>query len=214
MDRDGAQFQNVLIDEVQDLNELEMDVALTLVGDKIFAVGDPYQSIYGFQGALGPRVIDLLERVGCNKVELHSNYRSCQGVVSRLNKVFNRHLVSRNVKDTGLTFILCRTNDDVFYVSKNLKDTGIPHRVRLSKEYADSREYDVLGESSLRVNTIHQSKGQEADRVILFDWYPNETGEEERTYYVAMARASKEFIEVNSINQLLEVLNGKGVILG
>ena len=81
MDKEKQKFDWVLLDEVQDLNPEELDVALSLIGGKIFAVGDPYQSIYGFQGALGPGVVDVLKRIGCKKVELHNNYRSCPEVV-------------------------------------------------------------------------------------------------------------------------------------
>jgi superfamily I DNA/RNA helicase len=209
IEREKPQFDWILVDEVQDLNEMELDVVLSLVGDRIFAVGDPYQSIYGFQGALGPRIIKLLEAVGCREVALHSNYRSSPKVVSKLNEIFSRRLVSKGVKDTGLTFILCRTNDDVFYVSSHLRNNLIPHRLRLSAEGSDIKERDVLGPSNLRVMTIHQSKGLEADRVILFSWSPDLDyswdGEEERLYYVAAARASKEFIEVGTLEELKEV---------
>ena len=65
-----------------------------------------------------------------------------------------------------------------------------------------------MGESNLRVNTIHQSKGLEYDKVILFGWSPTELGgEEERIYYVAVARASKTFIEVSDPNNLIDLLN-------
>ena len=202
VDKDKPRFPWVLLDECQDVNELELDVVLSLVEDKIFVVGDPYQSIYGFQGAMGPKVISLLEGLGCKKFELHSNYRSCEKIVGRLNLMFARDLVSKGIKETGLTSILCRKNDDLFYVSNHLKDVGIAHRVRLSTEYGANREYDVVGESNLRLMTIHCSKGHEFDNVIVFDWVPNEKGEEERVLYVAVARASKKFIGVENLWEL------------
>lgn len=205
LQKDIEKVDWVLLDECQDVNEMELDVVLSLIGDRVFAVGDPYQSIYGFQGAMGPRVVTLLSRMGCREVPLHNNYRSCEGIVDRLNMVYSRGLVSKGVKDTGLTCILCRTNDDVFYVSTFLKESNIPHRLRLSAEQSDSKEHDVIDESNLRLMTIHQSKGLEFDKVLLFGWRPSEYGgEEERIYYVAAARASKEFYEVSN----LEVLNG------
>ena len=187
-------FDWVLVDEIQDLNELEMDVVLSLMGGKMFAVGDPYQSIYGFQGAMGPKVVGLLEKVGCERTDLHNNYRSCEKVVEGLNKIGWKCDKPK------------ATNEDVFYVSNYLKSVQRAHRVRLSAEQSDSREYDVIKESNLRVSTIHQSKGMEFDQVILFGWRPNERGEEERVYYVAAARASKEFIEVGSLRALDECL--------
>lgn len=203
---DKPRFDWVLLDECQDVNEMELDVVLSLTGDKLFAVGDPYQSIYGFQGAMGPKVIRWLAAMDCDIVELHNSYRGAPHIIDRLNGIFSRGLISKGIKNTGLTCILCRKNEDLFYASRFLEDKGIPHGVRLSKEVSDNREYNVVGESNLRLMTIHCSKGHEFDKVILFNWKPNEKGEEERVYYVAIARASKEFVEVSSLRKLEGVL--------
>lgn len=207
MMKDRPRFQNILLDEVQDLNPEEMDVALSLVGDKIFAVGDPYQSIYGFQGALGPRVITLLSKIGCKKYEVHNNYRSHQSIVDKLNRIYDRKLISRGIKETGLSVVLCRTNDDVFLVSKYLEKEKIPHMLRLSVEHSDSKEKSILGGSNLWVMTSHQSKGLEFNKVILFSWYPDIDQEEEiRVYYVSVARASKEYYEVFELEELRRLI--------
>lgn len=52
----GAKFptyQNVFVDECQDLNALQRDIVLAMQkpGGRTVAVGDPYQAIYGFAGA-------------------------------------------------------------------------------------------------------------------------------------------------------------------
>lgn len=203
IDTDSDKFDWVLVDEVQDLNEMELDVVLSLVGNRLFAVGDPYQSIYGFQGAMGPSIISRLGKAGCKEVALHNNYRSCPEIVSKLNRWFRRDLVSVGVKDTGLTAILCRRNDDVFEVSRFLKKEEVAHRVRLSAQVGgDNREYDVIGESTLRLNTIHVAKGHEFDKVLLYSWFPDNYDEEERVYYVAMSRASKEFLSIRNLKEL------------
>lgn len=201
-------FEWVLLDEAQDLNQMELDVVISLIGDKLFAVGDPYQSIYGFQGAMGSSVIKILNKMGCKISNLNNNYRSKPEIVSRLNKWFNRNLVSVGIKDTGLTAILFRRNDDLFYVSGQLKAKGIPHKIRLSIDRANGkdRENDVLGSSNLRLMTIHCSKGQEFDKVLLFSWYPDSYEEERRVYYVAMARASKSFVRVENVKELIRNL--------
>jgi len=208
--KDKNKFQNVLLDECQDVNELELDVALSLVGDKMFAVGDPYQSIYGFQGAVGSKVVNILKSLGCQVSNLHNNYRSCEGIVSSLNKIYDRDLVSKGIKETGSTAILCRTNDDVQYVSKELKSKGIPHRLRVSIDRAteDKREFDILGESTLRLSTVHVSKGLEFNNVILAFWPGDRRlyDEEKRVYYVAYSRASKSFKEVETVSELIKEL--------
>jgi superfamily I DNA/RNA helicase len=201
---DPMQFDWVLVDECQDLNPMEMDVVLSLTGRRIFAVGDPYQSIYGFQGALGPAVMDILHKCGCKEIPLTNNYRSCPEIVELLNKIYKRGLVSADVRDTNITAILCRRNDQLFEVSNFLKDRGVPHRVRLSARFGTNREYDVVGPSNLKLMTIHASKGHEFDNVIVYDWYPNKPGEEERVLYVAVARASKKYSWVCNYDELLE----------
>lgn len=184
-------FDWVLLDECQDLNPIEIDVALSMVGKNIFAVGDPFQSIYGFQGALGPSVMDVLRKFGCDRHHLRMNYRSCAAVVELLNGFYNRQLESVAVKDTGLTAVLCRRNDDVFEASRFLEQQNVAHRVRLSAAYGKGREYNVIGKSSLHLMTIHASKGREFDQVIIYNWLPDRIEEERRVHYVAMSRASK-----------------------
>jgi superfamily I DNA/RNA helicase len=204
---DAYKFDWVLVDECQDLNPAEMDVVLSLTGDKIFAVGDMYQSIYGFQGAMGPDVVRRLRSLGCDEVPLHNNYRSCPEIVNMLNRMYKRGLVSCNIKDTGLTAILCRRNDDLDAVSRFLKAAGIPHQIRISITRASDtdnrkREWDVLGPSKLCVSTIHASKGHEYDHVIVYGWQPNQAGEETRVLYVAIARASKSYRWAGTLAQL------------
>ncbi len=204
--KEKEKFENVLIDEVQDLNELEMDTVLAMVGKNLFAVGDPYQSIYGFQGALGPKVENILKSRVCATTQLHNNYRSTPEIVYKLNRLYPRGLISKGIKENGLTAILCRSNDNVFLVSKTLKGLGIPHRVRLAEGLSKEREYDVIGTSNLRVMTIHQSKGQEFDHVAIFDWKPYGEQEEYRVNYVACSRASKELVEIPNMVRLVRYL--------
>ena len=209
---DKRVFDWVLLDEAQDLNEMELDVVLSIVGDKIFAVGDPFQSIYGFQGAMGYGVVEVLQKLGARSVELHNNYRSSPEIVDRLEKIYKRNLVSKNIKSTGWTYILCRTNDDVFYLSNFLKRVNIPHRLRVSVDNADKgrRESDILGESHLRVSTVHCAKGTECSYSILYGWHPQEGGEEKRVYYVAVSRASKTFDETDQLEDIVRLVEKYG----
>ncbi len=45
----GNKFQYVLVDEMQDMNEIEAEIA-TMVSENLFLVGDAKQAIFGFQG--------------------------------------------------------------------------------------------------------------------------------------------------------------------
>ena len=48
-DRKARHYKFVLVDELQDVNELEADIAVAS-GDSLFLVGDRKQAIFGFQG--------------------------------------------------------------------------------------------------------------------------------------------------------------------
>ncbi len=58
--RQRARFDQVLVDEVQDLNRLQLDIvrALKPDGRGLFAVGDDAQAIYGFRGAEPDAMLD------------------------------------------------------------------------------------------------------------------------------------------------------------
>jgi len=203
-------YEAVLVDEVQDLTEEELGVVLSVVGDKLFAVGDPFQSIYGWNGALGMGVFEKLSDY--RVFHLRNNYRSCPSMVSWLNSIYDRKLISTGLVENGLTAILCRTNYNVWEVSSILEEGRIGYTVRVgSSELTDKKE-EFHGSTTLKVMTCHCSKGLEFDNVILYKWFPEPYwGEEQNLYYVTVARASKKFCEVwskESLLKALEAING------
>lgn len=210
--RNKITYEYVLVDEVQDLTDEELGVVLSIVGDKLFAVGDPYQSIYGWNGALGMRVFERLS--GHKAFHLRNNYRSCEEIVNWLNSVYSRDLVSSGLVRTGLTAILCRTNYAVWEVSQILEEEGIGYTLRIGASELNEKKEEFHGSKTLRIMTCHCSKGLEFDNVLLYSWFPEPYwGEEKNLYYTAVARASKNFCEVwsrGSLLRALEVVNAKG----
>jgi DNA helicase-2/ATP-dependent DNA helicase PcrA len=80
-----AKFPVLAVDEYQDLGvALDRIVRrLAFEGDvRLFAVGDPDQSIYGFTGADGALLTELAEHDGVERVQLQLNYRSAARIVS------------------------------------------------------------------------------------------------------------------------------------
>lgn len=80
-----AKFPVLAVDEYQDLGvALDRIVRrLAFEGDvRLFAVGDPDQSIYGFTGADGGLLTELAERHDVERVQLQLNYRSAARIVS------------------------------------------------------------------------------------------------------------------------------------
>ena len=78
-------WREVLVDEIQDLTPLQLAIVKALAAGedtRLFAIGDPDQSIYGFRGAT-PGVADALAATwpDLRRVGLGANYRSAQSIL-------------------------------------------------------------------------------------------------------------------------------------
>src|SRR5690349_9643281 len=83
-------FDHVLIDEYQDVNGLQVDLARALggFGCDVTAVGDDFQAIYGFRSASAGHILDFPEHFpGTRVVTLERNYRSTQPVLDAANEL-------------------------------------------------------------------------------------------------------------------------------
>ena len=81
-----ARCEHLLVDEAQDLDRSQLDLALLLAapGNRIFLVGDDDQSIYGWRLADVRRVLNLATSLpGLRRVDLVTNYRCPAVVVDR-----------------------------------------------------------------------------------------------------------------------------------
>ncbi|MFC3750095.1 ATP-dependent helicase [Paenibacillus sp. GCM10012306] len=79
-----AKFPWILIDEYQDLGKPLHEMILSLMeGTKsfFFAVGDPDQSIYGFNGAVPDYLLELAQLPNVKEIKLQTNYRSNQDII-------------------------------------------------------------------------------------------------------------------------------------
>ena len=78
-------FQHLFVDELQDANPAQLRLLDTWLGSRedLFAVGDPCQAIYGWNGADPSAVTTFTERYpGATVIELVTNYRSTPQVVA------------------------------------------------------------------------------------------------------------------------------------
>ncbi len=76
----------LFVDEAQDLDKAQLDLALLLAGERrdIFAVGDDDQTIYAWRLADVRRVLGLAARLpGLRRVDLQTNHRCAPEVVRR-----------------------------------------------------------------------------------------------------------------------------------
>ena len=110
-------YQRVLLDEFQDTDPIQLEIAVRLTADpedanqaesrrgggdlpawrrlrplpgRLFIVGDPKQSIYRFRRADIAQYLRAADQVGADRVTLSANFRSTQAVIDFANDVFGR----------------------------------------------------------------------------------------------------------------------------
>ncbi|MGH9532612.1 MAG: ATP-dependent helicase [Terriglobales bacterium] len=84
LERERARARFLLIDEFQDSNIAQMELAQLLAGESrnVFAVGDPDQAIYKFRGATAAAFEEFLARFpGAEVVSLEENQRSTRAIL-------------------------------------------------------------------------------------------------------------------------------------
>jgi len=97
-----GEFRHILVDEFQDTNEAQRAIIYALSGleregaaGRLFVVGDPKQSIYGFRGAdvtVFDRVRDDFRSRGGKELRLTCSFRSHDRLVRAFNALFARIL--------------------------------------------------------------------------------------------------------------------------
>lgn len=97
-------YKYVCIDEAQDLNEAQYAVICALCGedfDNVMMVGDPKQSIYGFNTS-SPKYMEQFEsQFQATRIELSENFRSSQAVVKKARSLDANYLVEGQLPVAG-----------------------------------------------------------------------------------------------------------------
>ncbi len=98
-----ARCTTLLVDEVQDVDRSQLDLALVLAGERrdIFLVGDDDQTIYAWRLADVRRVLDLAGALpGLRRVDLVTNYRCPRPVVERAVRLIsgNRERFAKTIR--------------------------------------------------------------------------------------------------------------------
>ena len=81
----GKKFEYVLVDEMQDMNEVEAEIA-AMVAKSLFLVGDAKQAIFGFQGGSVKNFQKFMKT--CDHMVLSENRRSSQQIVDYSKEYF------------------------------------------------------------------------------------------------------------------------------
>ncbi|WP_264555972.1 UvrD-helicase domain-containing protein [Halocatena marina] len=253
-DRFESMFEHILLDEFQDADAMVIEFIQQFLGEmsdtRLFAVGDDWQSIYGFRGSDPTFFIDFEERFsGVTKTQLEINYRCPPDIVQagaelmQYSKDPQTQKTVRTHADEGIqptihplsgiyenraaayaTRLVERAlaesdtePDDVMILSRNDQASPFVDRIRTRLD-DQSIPHDGMAdedESTVTVQSIHASKGTEAEHVILInarektphglpmqrrkskllapiiDNKSTHFGEERRLFYVAMTRAKR-----------------------
>lgn len=125
-------FPLVLVDEAQDLNPVNHAILGKLVRERVCVVGDRWQSIYAFRGAVTDGMSTLQEKFKCEELDLSVSFRCPQAVVEAARwrvpnfkwvksggtvKVLER-LAAREIPESAA--IICRNNAPLFRTALGL----------------------------------------------------------------------------------------------
>jgi len=191
-------FDEVILDEVQDVSPLQLDVIYSIPKKTLFAVGDPHQSIYTGDWAktyfdspaMGERIFDKLAKV-CTVREIHGNRRSTQHIVSILEKIRPREMEPRGPKLLDTTAILARRHRDLKEVRNFLESYSIPYTIRVPSD-EEEPQYITFGTNpKLHLMVMHQCKGKQFKEVYILDWQ-GYSQEDYNLLYTSVARAAEE----------------------
>jgi DNA helicase-2/ATP-dependent DNA helicase PcrA len=83
-------YDFIFADEAQDLNKAQIELILKAAGpnSRIFAVGDDFQSMYGFRGADTDAIPNIIEQLAAEVMPLSITYRCPKSVVAKVNATF------------------------------------------------------------------------------------------------------------------------------
>jgi superfamily I DNA/RNA helicase len=84
-----------MLDEAQDLNNCQTELAIALAGKtgRILGVGDPFQSVFGFAGADHNSYVNFRDRLKATELPLSICYRCPTSHINLVNKVFPKILI-------------------------------------------------------------------------------------------------------------------------
>jgi superfamily I DNA/RNA helicase len=256
----SGEYQHILFDEYQDVTESDLKFVETFLHEPedthLFAVGDDWQSIYGFRGADPSFFIEFDERFdGVEQTQLATNYRcpptiveagkelmanseadqnekvvkafndsDVAPVVHKLSGIYEHRAAARVVKLIEDALSEDHTKpEDVMVLSRNDGGSPFMHRIRECLDdrgipRIDLNDSDEMGDpDGVQVQSIHKSKGTQAEHVILVNARDNthhglpatekenellspaianttnHYAEERRLFYVALTRTESQF---------------------
>lgn len=128
-------IDHVLVDEYQDTNPLQVELAETLAqGRRLAVVGDDAQSIFGFRGARFDQILDFPRRAPTEVVSLTTNYRSDPAILALAN-----HSIAQNPMQFPKVLVSERRS--------RLRPAVIPARdAAVEAQFVAQRALELVGE--------------------------------------------------------------------
>ncbi|RYF97392.1 MAG: ATP-dependent helicase [Chitinophagaceae bacterium] len=182
------QFQYILVDEFQDVNNQQVRLLNLLLtpASQLFCVGDDWQSIYGFRGSEVKYIVNFEEHFDNPQIiKLNVNYRSSDTIVGASNEVIKRNI--HQVPKEVVAFKKGASHLQI-YRAKDIRVDGVSFLVDKARELHEkgltpddilvlyrrtSMFYpyykDALKAAGVNVSakTIHAAKGLEAKAVFI-----------------------------------------------
>lgn len=216
-------IDHLLVDEFQDICKNEyMFITKDLKAKNWFFVGDSQQAIYSFKGGNFEYFMGLTYDPRVTVFKLNANYRCGEDIVDFgegfLSSVQNIYRVKNQCvtgkrgyvescpftvdrileeleedNSYGDWFVLCRTNAEVDNIMTVLNRNNIPCDSFKKSELELSELNSKMKENTVKVLTIHSSKGLENKNVIVIG-ARTYNDEEKRIAYVAATRAKETLI--------------------
>jgi len=232
-------FDLIVVDEFQDTGLTEMNFLLNIDPRKLLVVGDDWQSIYSFRKAEVFFSVNFHKFFSKSKrFYLTTNYRSSPEIIKSSNQVIKycpgllpKKLKPHHPKGRNPLILF----GDEYHTLRNTLKLSVEYALesqetneqlailcRTNKQVAKIKELIQVRVKSLKVMTIHQSKGLEFDYVFIYildkKSLPHPAAkidEEIRLFYVAMSRAKKFLVifALVGLNQspFLAMLNKKTI---
>lgn len=191
--------------------------------DNYMLVGDHRQSIYRWNGAYPDYLINLAQRPEVTTYELNENYRNGSNILAFAKNIimaagydyrdgsipmrdiggkvipdieYSPVAIARTIKqygNYGEWFVLTRTNAQLDEIAYFLTKEGVPNDTFKRSELDNKQLAEKMSQNTVKVLTIHTSKGLEANNVIVIGAKFFNV-EERCVSYVAATRARNQLV--------------------
>jgi DNA helicase II / ATP-dependent DNA helicase PcrA len=139
-------YDFLMVDEFQDTNEIQYSLIKLLSGknrENIFVVGDPFQTIYTWRGAVPENILRFSREFGATEMRLEKNYRSARKILDVANIVIAG--VDRMWSDKVLTLHTDKEEEgDVEYRDSSDHDAENRHIAEKIKDLASAYAYSDM----------------------------------------------------------------------